>query len=350
MHIYEYLFAAVIIMSMLLASSTMITTISEPTQNVSDKEQLKVAAQKLITQILLDSGYPSDWGSNITIKAPDLEIFGLAKHGETTREAYTLDPNKILRLGLNNTSQFFIHPSYVLNLLNLGNDYGLALEFYPPLNVTEYLIADNRYTVNVISGYEGLPIVNAIVNATMFYSTDGATIQSANAKVITNYDGTYTAEFAIPPTEMKIMVVVADYSSIRVTKVFKTGLNVTLASMLGEYLVDAPVEILNETETREIIVTKKKGTSGYSIDSIQSKMTIESQGIFKLTYLEPSTVAALALSKDGTSLILGSKDVTLTYSSIPGATSFPFAYSLERTVIIDGSTYTARLYLWRMSF
>ena len=36
------------------------------------------------------------------------------------------------------------------------------------------------------------------------------------------------------------------------------------------------------------------------------------------------------------------------YSSIQDVVSFPFAYSLERSVIIGNSAYVARLYLWRM--
>ncbi|HJW65815.1 MAG TPA: hypothetical protein VJ507_03430 [Candidatus Bathyarchaeia archaeon] len=351
MEIYEYLFAAILIVAMLIGSTIMVSTIAKPTQNVSDNEQLKVAAQKVATQVLLDTGYPFDWGSDITLTPSDLMTFGLAKHGETTREAYTLDSNKIKRLKLDFSSPYYVSPSTVLNLLNLGTDYGFSLEIYAPLNVSLYPIDGNHYAVNVLSQYAGLPVVNAIVNATMFYSEGASPINTANAVVTPSFNGTYSLDFQgqVPATEKKIMIVAVDYSSIRVTRAFNTGSDVVIGNMLGENLLLSQPLVDEGAEIREIIVTKKNGTAGCSIGNISSTLTEESPTRFRTAYLEPYTVATVTNSKNG-SLILTSEDAALTYSSIPETSSFPSSYSIERTVMVGGSTYSVRLQLWRMTF
>ena len=94
MQIYEYLFAGLIIVLLLTVSTVMVTTIATPTNNASDKNQLSSTAQKVMTQMMLDSGYPTTWG-NISAEPT---VFGLAKCGVTSRQAYELDPDKVMRL------------------------------------------------------------------------------------------------------------------------------------------------------------------------------------------------------------------------------------------------------------
>jgi hypothetical protein len=76
MHIYDYLFAGVIIIALLLGSTVMLTTLLSPAINASDKDLLKIAAEKIATQILLDPGYPSNWGSDNTSQQ-NMKVFGL---------------------------------------------------------------------------------------------------------------------------------------------------------------------------------------------------------------------------------------------------------------------------------
>jgi len=357
MHIYEYLFTAVIIVTILLASSTMIEILSEPSRSVSEKEQLKVAAQKLMAQLLLDPGDPPDWGSNVTIDESSLKAFGLAKYSETTREAYALDPDKVYRLNdalllLNNTRSLFIPPSRVINLLNLGNEYGFALEIFPALNVSIAPGKDSgKYEFSVSSEYGGLPIFGANVTATMYYydaSSQKIASKSTPPNLQTGIGGKCVVDFgSIPTTEMKILTLVVDYYSVRVAKVFPAGLNVKRAHLLGDHLFLSEDETISNNAI-QILMTRKAGR--YVIENVTSILNMVSPGKFDLTYVEPSAVAILAVSEDGTRLIFTSKEVNLAYSSIPGVWSFPFAYSVERSVIIGGSAYIMRLYLWRMSW
>jgi len=349
MHIYEYLFTAIIIVIILLSSSTMMGTFSEPSRSVSEKEQLKVAAQKLMTQLLLDPGDPPDWGSNIAIDESNLKTFGLAQHSETTREAYVLDPDKVLRL--DNTHPLYIPPSSVINLLNLGYEYGFTLEIFPALNVSIAPQGSSKYKVSVSSEYGGLPIVDADVTARMYYVSNGTIQRSPPSDPLTNQtraNGECTLNFGSISGEMKVLILVINYHGVRVVKVFPAGSNVTRAYLIGEHLFLKEAYNISRNEAYEIIVEKRAG--GYMIEDVKFSLNKMGDVKFNLTYVEPSTIAVLAVSEDGTRLIFTSKEVNLTYSSIPGVWSFPFAYSIERSVIIGGSAYIMRLYLWRMSW
>jgi len=352
MHIYEYLFTAIIIVTILLASSTMIGSVSEPSRSTSEKEQLKVTAQKIMTQLLLDPGNPHDWGSNIDIDPSNLTAFGLAEYTETTREAYVLDSDKVLRL--DSTNPLLIPSSSVINLLNFGYDYGLALEFYPALNVSIPLITSDNYTVRVTSDYGELPIVGANVSARIYYY-DSSKKMIENTPLIvdqTSIDGQCIVDFSTLglPTEMKVLILVVDYYGVRIVKThIPTWSNVTQAYLIGSNLFFSQPYNISDNEAYEIIATKKGGTD--TIENVTYSLSMEEEKKFKLPYVEPSTVALLTVSQDGTKLIFASKEATLTYSSIPGVSlSFPFAYSIERSVTIGGSAYIVRLYLWRMSW
>jgi hypothetical protein len=355
LNIYEYLFAAVIIVIILLGSSVMIGTLSDPHRDVSEKEQLKDAAQKILTQILLDPGDPPDWGNNITIGETDLSRFGLARYGESTREAYVLDLDKVLRL--NRTEQpYLISPTCVLNLLNLGQDYGFALEISSPLivNISETPNTD-RYEISVSSEYGEIPMASADVAAKIYYfnSTENEITSTAALYNYTSYNGKCTVDFGNIPTEMKTLIVAVNYYGVRLVKTYTPILQtptVVPANMLGNYIFSSDLSITSEKEAYEIIVAKNVTSGKYMIEDVTFNLSKVAPTQYELSYLDPYTVTTLALSEDNSKLVVASRDATSTYSSISGSWSFPFAYSLERTVTVGFSTYVVRLYIWRMSW
>jgi hypothetical protein len=343
MHIYEYLFTAIIIVIILLSSSTMIVTFSNPFVNISEKEQLKFAAQKLMTQIMLSPGDPPEWGSNADISAENLKSFGLAKYGETTREAYVLDPDKVLRLTLPKEDQLYISPSRVVQLLNLGYDYGFAIEFYPVLAVN---INRTSYEVSVASEKDGLPIWNAKVYARMYYYDEGSGQIKGTSQIntVTGTDGKCILNFGVN-SDKKILVLTVEYYGVRIMQVVNlSGGNVTRVYLLRNHLYKAPEVYGNAVE---IMVNKKGGS-----------YVIENVAFDSSKNIEPSTIAVLAVSSEDLTLLYASRlpisgtleEARLTYSSIEGLQSFPLAYSIERSAIMCGSSYTVKLYLWRMSF
>jgi hypothetical protein len=345
MHIYEYLFTAILILAILLAASIMIETVSEPSANVSEKEQLKVSAQKIMTQLLLDPGDPFNWGSNTATGQNDLRTFGLAEFNETTRGAYVLSLDKVLRLS--GTCPLFISPSTALDLLNLSNEYGFLFELYSALNVNIGNMGNDRYSISINSERDGLPVIGANITARMYYISANRDIDNTDLiSTSTNLHGTCALDFSnsnLP--NMKVLFVAADYLGVHAVKVYNVS-NVVQAYIIGESIF-LPSDCHSRDDTQEILVTKELGK--YNIKDVKSSLDAE----FKLGYVEPSAVAILAITEDNSSLILAPRIPTLTYTTISGLTidRIPsFAYSLERTVTIGYSTYVFKLYLWRMSW
>jgi hypothetical protein len=343
MHSYEYLFAAVVLVAMLLSSSIMIGAISEPWSSTSEREQLKVAAQKIITQILLTTGDPPEWGSNVSLTENQLNTFGLAKCSDSTREAYALDPSKVLRLTLNSTDPLYISPSRVKELLNLGYDYGLALEFYPALKVT----LNDFNEVSVHSEQDNLPIFNAKVIAKIYYYNESSCQISCTEQTEgnTDFDGKCPLNFdtsSVPKDRLLILMI--DYYGVRVNFAKPFGSNFERAYLLGNRVYG------NEISENGVQIMINKKTGKYEIESVPYSTS---------KCLEPTTIAVLAVSNDGSKLIYAPRlpfpealeGEKLTYSTIQNFNlSFAMAYSIERSVIICGAVYIVRLYLWRMSF
>lgn len=350
MEMVEYLFAGFIMIAILMGSTTMMM-MSEPHMGISGKEQLKVAAQKIMNQLILDPGTPPDWGSNLTLQVSEL---GLAKYGETTRDAYVLDPDKVQRL-------MSIPANQAAKLLNLEKEYGFRLELKPALNVSvSNKTQGNILNVNINVTSEGyIPIVGAIVMARIYYYDDSG-FNFINGSTVTGVDGTCTLSFNMKgglQNEPKVLFLVVDYNGIRVVKVDKivqdpNKSDVVRVQLFGNRLINLPSGL--KDEVLEIISVK--GDKGLDIINVSHKLN---QTTGELSYLEPSIEAVLAVysSQKGQVkkvLYYASRDVTLSsYSTISGVgieNLTPFSYSLERSVVIGGSIYILRLYIWRMSW
>jgi len=174
MEIYEYLLAAIIVVLILMASSTMVIGLTDPIRSASQKEQLEVVGEKVMTQFLLDPGSPVNWGKENT-SISEFSSFGLAKYEGTSREAYNLDPDKVQRLN------FEYEPSYVpalfaTELLNIKHDYGFTLEFNQTLKVEVVYpleLGTENCEISVTSDYSQLPIINAKVTGALYYVDSG---------------------------------------------------------------------------------------------------------------------------------------------------------------------------------
>jgi hypothetical protein len=348
MHIYEYLFTAIIIVLILFSSSTMITIFSEPARSTSEKEQLKVAAQKLAAQVLLDPGDPLDWGSNLKVTVDSLKAFGLAKYGEVgdaySRDAYVLDADKVARLSLSRDNPLYVSPSAVINLLNLGFEFGFTFEILPALAVNISRTPNpNQYEVSVTSQYAEMPIAGADVTAKIYYYSNSEISCTEVESNITRYDGKCIIAFSslIGNAVEKVLTLVVDYYGIRVCKVFAE--TAKEARIVANQLFTQENVDLSKGVTQ--ILVNKKG-SGYAIEDVTSILSQD----YVLEYIEPSAICMLAISEDG-NLLYASKEAALTYSSTPNMESYPpFTYSIERSVLISGSLYIFRLYVWRMSW
>jgi hypothetical protein len=343
MHIYEYLFAAAIMITMLLASSSMIETLSAPHTQTSEREQLKMTSEKIMNQILFNPGNPPNWGSDPSVPIQGLQTFGLAQYNETTRGAYVLDPDKILRLSNDINTNVTLRP-IIPELLNLGNEYGIALELATPLEVNVTATPDSGiYAISVTSQEDGLPVYKATITASVYYVDNGQIVNQKAQPNWTDPSGTCTIDFSNLPAQTKALIVVVDYANICVVKV----LSDKQARIFGNQILSN--QTLGGTACQVLIT---EGNGARVIENVTSGLTSSANGWYQLTDPEPSTIATLAVSNND--VICASRDVSnVTYSSISVDFSKlinPVSYSIERTVTINQLAYSITLYVWRMSY
>jgi hypothetical protein len=366
MHIYDYLFAGVIIIALLLGSTVMMAMLSSPALNASEKDLLKIASEKIMTQMLLDPGYPYNWGSANTPQQ-NMAVFGLARYGETSREAYLLDPDKVLRLNstLEGGASYYFPASAAsslpefenytaLSLLNLRRDYGFTLEFNETLKVSVNQIGEmtDIYSISVASDY-ALPMLGANVSATLYYvNSSTLLIDHLEPKYnATIYDGSCILYLNGSSTgEAKVLVVGVDYYGVHTAKLYgNVGTSVLNATLFGSTLIPSSSQPYNITNGAAHEITLLQTTLGYETKDFEVENSGTPTNFTLNSAPEPSTVAILAVSENN-KLLVGSRDFSMiSYRTIPAIRSAASAYSLERTVLIGGVTFTATLYFWRMS-
>jgi hypothetical protein len=166
----EYLAVGLLIVALLLVSYSMAETITSSLVTTYE-EQLYTVAERVIDKIVLTPGYPTDWGTNISVTADNLQDFGLALYG--SRKPYTVDPDKVMRLANLSTlpNPLLLNTSRLAELLSLKEGYGFHLRMIPMLiiNVTPTSYYNYRTYIfpsvfNIyVANYYGLGIPNAYV-------------------------------------------------------------------------------------------------------------------------------------------------------------------------------------------
>jgi hypothetical protein len=355
MHSYEYIFTAIIVFAILAASIALVSTMPQPSINVLEIQQLKMTAQKIMTYLTLNPGNPADWGGNIKVGPKELTAFGLAKYMELVRSAYVLDPDKVQRLSSGGVPpSLHIPPSRVIELFNLGRDYGLKLEFIPALNVSVNAQLNNgeiSVSLSVLSE-QGKPIANADVAARVFYLQDGQVNKTSLASSRTRGDGGCTIIFNEVDSDAALIVLLVDYNGVCVAKTSILG-SFAKSYFIGNNLIlDNPFTIPGNA-AYQVMAFKSGGRC--LIDCVVCGLTqwspssLNNYNVYNMTYVEPYTAALLAVTGEG-KLAVACRNVPSSYSSIPGETYPPLAYTLERSVIIGQSLYTLRLKVWRMTW
>jgi hypothetical protein len=435
-------------MVLLIGSTVLMTSLSTPASNASDKNQLKVTAEKIMAQILLDPGYastsnpnanPYEWGSLIEPRQNlNLTVFGLAKSGVTSRQAYELDPDKVLRL--NNTiatnAAYYIQPGTAANLLGLTltnspvnaitvtnggsgystvpqvkilggggtgaaavatidttpssptyeqvtsitvtkggsgyaitpnvtisggggtgataistlvNEYGFTLEFSETIHVSgPQPKIGGSYSITVSSEYN-LPIIGANVSTTLYY-IDAARQIVSEPPIYgkTAYDGSFTLPLDFNQSSTsEVLITAVNYYGAQFVKFYTTASTLN-ATLLGSNILadEKNAYSLSNSAAREILLMRTS-------QGLETKSFVVGSSGTPTNFIlnappESSAIGVLAVS--GKNLLVAWRDFSaISYRTIPAVRSAPSAYSLQRTVLIDGSSYTAMLYIWRMA-
>lgn len=231
--------------------------------------------------------------------------------------------------------------------LSLSNNFGFTLDIHPVLNVTVSPPVNDNYDVAIASEYQVSPIANAQVDAALFFKNQGI-IAVATASNTTGFDGKCSLQFL--NSQPGILTVSVTYLGIHMVQVFDFGNNVK-ADLLGDVMLLNPAYAARTSNITEVIATKQVGR--YVIGWFNSSASVDGTK-YAMSFSEPSAFAFVTFSSDGSTLIYASRNINVTYSTIPSlGTSNSFAllsYSLERTVMIRDATCTVRLLLWRMTY
>lgn len=145
-------------------------TINFQNVKIVDEQQLINIAQDLLNSILLNEGYPENWGSYYPFSEDIVQSFGLALYG--ANRLYVLDPDKVQRLVEGNPVGYISYER-VKSLLNVEG-YGFSISIKPPFKVHvedrsesfQHLI----FEVSV-SDWNGKAIPGAEVTAVTVYCT-----------------------------------------------------------------------------------------------------------------------------------------------------------------------------------
>jgi len=350
---YEYIFAALVMMAVFTAAAYLAVTVLPLYRSVSEVDQLKIAAQKVVNNLLLNPGYPHDWGSDLSVKAGDLASFGLASYTTLTREAYVLDQDKVQRLSREVPDPLYVPPSVALALLGLGLDYGIRLEFVPVLNVIVEPPQGPNVVVRVTSA-QGLPIEDANVTVVAVYASGGG-LSSSRHSGRTDVNGACALNLGSPLPALLITVV--DHHSMRAVNVSVTGLGVHKSLLVGKSLVVSksvdPGNGLDQKTAYQLFLSTGPEES-LQVNIVSSKLNVKDldlgdYNVYDMDFEEPNLLAVVVVL-DNDELLVAYRLVPKSYSSIAGEVHPPISYTLERSVRIGLSHYNLRLMIWRMSW
>jgi hypothetical protein len=345
---YEYIFAALALVAVFTAAAYLAVTALPPYRSVSEIDQLKVAAQKVMNSILLSPGYPHDWGSDVRVKSSDLTSFGLASSTIFTRDAYVLDQDKVQRLCREVPDPLYVPPSVVLGLLGLGLDYGMKMEFTPALGVKLEPSQGSGLTVEVVSE-QGMPIEGANVTVVALYlSYGGLSTSTASGKTDLNGRCALSVAYSVPA----LFITMVDSYGVIAINVSTVGPGVHRVLVMGRHIVTNRSD-LSGIEAYQLFVSSGLGgifevkNASYILGS---PIALEGYNVYAydMGYEEPGLVAVVAVKEQ--ELIVAYKLVPESYPPTLGDVYPPLSYVLERSVKIGPSNYNFKLRIWRASW
>ena len=165
--VYDYLMATTIVGVIFVAAVVVVPNASYTNLLYVDQQQLRNTALETLKAMLLDTGYPMDWGSQISFNQSSVKRFGLA-YSEAS-SLYVLDSEKVQRLNVENPAG---NIDYEVIREKLGlQGYGFCIRVRPLFNVTvDDLSVGNDLLFNVkVKSHDGRPVPNASVKATILY-------------------------------------------------------------------------------------------------------------------------------------------------------------------------------------
>jgi len=383
--LYDHLTAVIIIGTLFVVAVVAVPTISYVNLLYVDQQQLRNVALGALKTMLLDAGYPTDWGSYQVFSNSTVERFGLAL--DDSSSFYVLDPDKVSRLLIDNPAGFVGYET-IRDRLGL-QDYGFNLRILPPFNVTindgrPVDLASMRSGVQVLVTYnnDGRPIPNAGVKAKILYTKSKDASQFYWATPVsntTNALGRCKIKDSSLPADVQdfvlvLTVTVADLATVSATYMAGFHQQTAAASIIGDTVKlwipeDAiPSEqprgkrlIMSVTSVTEDEVSiiheggnEQEDKMNWGQGSPYSDINYTFPGMCYEESLFLIFTIRVSIGKEGglaLVLFLGPRPNWLgarvqAFGDTTGATSAS-AVKVQRTVIISGMTYIVELTLWK---
>ncbi|MEM3610068.1 MAG: hypothetical protein QW076_04165 [Candidatus Anstonellales archaeon] len=397
--VYEYI-AAITIFSLIIGFSLIsVSTLSSTQLKVMYGEQLRPVAEKLLDKILLTTGSPEDWGTNIYVNDSSIKDIGLSLG---SGEMYDLDVEKVQRFL--SDSPLPISNITFGKLTGIYDDKGWKYGFH--LRIVSALFIENLTTpfktVNLfkfkVKTYKGDPAPNAIVTA--FYLKigilqDGSDyyfdFSSAILENITNWNGETEFNFAgnipeLPSSEKSkiyleknCLIVTAKYYGLQSQNIwFESQDEVLTMVAIGQYLLvnfnkaDVPpfarhvapgqkAAFCITTNLEPVVVTfeeVKQNEADYVINSGKKYSNVYrlSQPLSQEFMFVGLVVRGATTQEDGEKtrfyLVFAYRPrvpLALEYSSAFHPSAGIKTETVEKFVRIASNSYHVELTLWRMS-
>jgi hypothetical protein len=356
-----------------------------------DQQQLRNLALDVLNTMLLDAGYPLNWGSIQAFSNSTVQRFGLAL--DDSSSFYALDPDKVSRLVAGYPAGHLGYET-IRDRLRLQG-YGFIFRIIPPFNVTINNNDPSITLANIISGVEvlvryhdGSPIPNANVEATILYAKGKNDEDIYLKKTSSRTDAVGKCVIRDPtlPSDVSYFVIVfkvtvADLATI--TSSYTQGLNqdVLSASIVGDNVtLQIPRKAMpgdnnntsGERWVEQITSVDENGVWNFYDGSHKDDPINYGQGSDKyiwsrvfsgLNYDTPMflifTINVPLKKEQGESkpgrqlvLFLGPRPNWMgirvqAYGDSTGVRGATSAVKIQRNVIISGMTYIAEFIIWK---
>jgi hypothetical protein len=377
--VYDHLMAVVVLIVIFAAAVFVVPTVSYVNLRYMEQQQMRNIALSAFKTMLFDKGYPSNWGSMSGVSLfseDDVRRFGLALVSDPT--LYVLDSNKVQRLANNPTGN--ISQQRAQDLLGLSG-YGFSLIIRPLFNVERSVSIDRpndqtatiNFRVNV-SRYDGQPVPNAIVLATIIYAVDTPATSFSQVRVTTDSlghcEGDQTVNvsggqkitdviviFRVTVADLATMVVSAEDTRHpnNIAKINVVGDNIVLTNpdaMVGPhaarwvlnilmYNFETSMNLLNGSRSNEFKLTYGQGFGVWSREF--EGLGASDPAILILTFDAVDQGRTVLLLVGPYAMWSPTGPIEFTSGSSRGGETV----SVQRNVIISGMAYLAELQLWK---
>jgi len=381
--VFDHILAMVVVSVMFISAVVILPQMNAGNFKTVEQQQLRNIALNLFNAMLLDTGYPVDWGSRVNrtfyFYPSVVERFGLASYMDPT--LYVLDPDKVQRLNIYNPLGYLPY-EYLKSILNLQG-YGFSFRLVPPFNVTNvdgtkidekhtplsYVDSTTlKYALKVVH-LDGRPIPNAKVEGFIFYSKGKDFSLGPLSPTVTNASGICSQiirlNLSSPDYVMVILrISVADVAAILVTMGRDASVYVADINVVGDTVVltkaknpsneDVKIVSIYVYTTDGETVSLYNGTKDDHFNTGKSpRFALWNKTFDGLRDLNPAILIFDFSAVEGGRreiVVAGPYKNLLSYNVFEYGGKVPVgsgAVKLQRNVLIENMIYTAELWVWK---